>query len=88
MAGDYVRDLPLPVGTVASFTCHHDDPEVFFKFTSFLHPGTIFQCSFDSDAGMVSSSHCASGVKFADMWRPFGLDSSFLSHPTGAQAVL
>lgn len=70
MAGDCVRDLPLPVGTVASFTCHHDDPEVFFKFTSFLHPGTIFQCSFDSDAGMVSLLGTG-GMEAAEMWRPF-----------------
>lgn len=53
MAGEHIRDLPMPVGSVGSLVSRFDDPEVFFKFTSFLHPGTIFRCSFDSPKGMV-----------------------------------
>lgn len=41
--GSHVRDIPIPVGTVAGFSGKRKLSEVFFKFTSFLEPGAVYQ---------------------------------------------
>lgn len=40
-------DLPGP-GTVIGFSGHSDDPETFFKFSSFMTPGTVYRLNIDS----------------------------------------
>lgn len=42
-----IRDIPLPApGTIASLSARRQDSFVFFKFTNFLSPGTIFKVDF------------------------------------------
>ena len=44
--GSVIGDIALPgIGSVWGFGGRPDDPEVFFLFTSFTHPGTIFRMS-------------------------------------------
>ncbi|XP_024373038.1 uncharacterized protein [Physcomitrium patens] len=42
--GDFIRRLPIEIGTVNSTSGSRRDPEVFFNFTSFLTPGTVYRC--------------------------------------------
>ncbi len=42
--GAPVRDVPLPVkGAIVSMTGHRHQPDVFFSFSSFTYPGTVFR---------------------------------------------
>ncbi|HPC95144.1 MAG TPA: prolyl oligopeptidase family serine peptidase [Sedimentisphaerales bacterium] len=42
--GQYIRDIGLPgPGTIGGLWGRQDDPEMFFSFTSFLHPTTSFR---------------------------------------------
>ncbi len=42
--GTYVRDVTLPgIGSVSGFTGRNDDPETFYKFTSFTDPGIVYR---------------------------------------------
>ncbi len=44
MDGQHVADVPLPtLGDVPSFSGRPDSPELFYSFTSFLYPTTIFR---------------------------------------------
>lgn len=44
LAGKQVRKLPLPeMGSVFGISGHQDDNEIFFGFTSFLRPLTVFR---------------------------------------------
>ncbi|KAF0689703.1 hypothetical protein As57867_018822, partial [Aphanomyces stellatus] len=42
-AGAFVRDIALPSVGTAAISCKRDSPELFFKFISFLYPGTIYR---------------------------------------------
>ncbi|OQS07225.1 prolyl endopeptidase [Thraustotheca clavata] len=42
-SGEYVRDIVLPSIGSASVSCKRTSPELFFYFTSFLYPGTIYR---------------------------------------------
>lgn len=42
--GDFIRRLPLEIGTVKATSGTRKDPEIFFNFTSFLTPGTVYRC--------------------------------------------
>lgn len=49
LSGDFIKDLPLPgIGQITSFSGRREDGEIFYKFSSFTCPGTIFRynCKF------------------------------------------
>jgi len=47
--GRFVKDLPLPtLGSVGAISGERKDDEMFYAFTSFLYPTTIFQYDFKS----------------------------------------
>ncbi len=51
MDGTFVREIPLPtLGTVSGVTGKAIDTEMFFSFTSFLYPTTIYRYDFVNDA--------------------------------------
>jgi prolyl oligopeptidase len=43
-SGKLIRRLPIEIGTVSATSVRRYDPEIFFSFTSFLTPGTVFRC--------------------------------------------
>lgn len=46
--GKLIRELQLPtLGTVASISGHYLHSEMFFKFTSYLHPGDTYRVDFN-----------------------------------------
>jgi prolyl oligopeptidase len=48
--GTYVRDIPLPtIGTARGLSGKQFDTEMFFSFTSFLFPPTVYRYDFISD---------------------------------------
>jgi prolyl oligopeptidase len=48
--GKYVRDIQLPaIGSVGSITGKWDDPEMFFDFSSYVHPPEVFRYDFATD---------------------------------------
>ncbi len=50
LAGSFVREIPLPtLGTVAGLSGNHFDKEMFFTFTSFLFPPTIYRYDIETD---------------------------------------
>ncbi|XP_043940117.1 prolyl endopeptidase-like [Protopterus annectens] len=48
-SGVFLKNLPLEIGTIAGFSGRKRDSEIFYKFTSFLTPGIIYQCDLSSD---------------------------------------
>ena len=49
-SGNYVRQIPLPtLGTVTGLSGKQHDTEMFFAFTSFLFPSTIYRYDFTSN---------------------------------------
>lgn len=42
--GEFIRRLPIEIGTVNATSGTRYDPEIFFNFTSFLTPGTVYKC--------------------------------------------
>jgi prolyl oligopeptidase len=52
--GEFIRDLPLPaLGTVSALGGERRDRELFYAFTSFLHPTTIFRYDFGTGESEV-----------------------------------
>jgi len=50
--GKHQGDIPLPgIGSVGAITGNHDEPEMFFSFTSFVYPTTNFR----SDVGTLKT---------------------------------
>lgn len=48
--GSFIRELELPgLGSINDFSCKKTDPDMFYKFTSFVNPGTIYRYNFDTD---------------------------------------
>ena len=55
--GSQARTLELPaVGTVAGITGHRGDTEMFYTFTSFLYPTTVFRYDFTAQKADVFKS--------------------------------
>ena len=47
--GNYIKDIELPtLGTVGGISGKWNEPEMFFSFTSFLYPSTIFRFDFNT----------------------------------------
>ena len=60
--GNKVRDIELPsIGTASGFGGKMSDKEIYYSFTNYVYPGTIFK--FDPEAG-ASELYKKSGVKF------------------------
>lgn len=52
--GSFVRDIELPtIGTAAGVSGKPEDSEMFFNFTSFLYPTTIFRYDFKTNRTIV-----------------------------------
>ena len=52
--GAPLGDIPLPaIGQVSGFTGREDEPELFYAFTSFTYPSTIFRHDLAGGAGAV-----------------------------------
>src|SRR5436189_3533113 len=52
--GRFVKDLPLPtLGSIGAISGERKDDEMFYAFTSFLYPTTIFRYDFKSGATSV-----------------------------------
>ena len=46
LSGDFLNDIPLPtIGTVSGLTGEHDGDELFFGFSSFTVPPTVYRCA-------------------------------------------
>lgn len=44
MHGNFIRDIALPgIGSAGGFGANHDDKELYYSFTSFTYPTTIFK---------------------------------------------
>ena len=62
LSGKHIRDWELPgLGTISGFSGKRADDELFYDFTSFLHPATIYR--YDATTGR-SSVFRESEVKF------------------------
>lgn len=46
--GDFIKEFPLDIGSVGGFTGKRKSAEIFYQFTSFLNPGTIYHYNFDT----------------------------------------
>lgn len=54
MDGEEVRDIDLPgLGTVSGFSARKDEEDVYFSFTNYVTPGTIYKYDLDSGASEV-----------------------------------
>ncbi len=54
LAGRFVKDLPLPtLGSIGAISGERKDDEMFYAFTSFLYPTTIFRYDFKSGGTSV-----------------------------------
>ena len=51
--GNFVKNIPLPSKGSISISADWDDADIFYSFTSFLYPTTIFQLNIDSGESMV-----------------------------------
>jgi len=47
--GSFIKELPLPLGTIVGFAGDKRYPEVFYQFTSFLSPGIIYGCDLSTN---------------------------------------
>lgn len=52
--GEVIRELPLPIGTLASLSTSRRHNDVFYKYTSFTSPGVVYQITFDSEEDVAS----------------------------------
>jgi prolyl oligopeptidase len=58
MDGRYVRDLELPtIGSVGSINGEREEAEMFYSFTSFLYPQTIFRFDFTPEIDFDPSGY-------------------------------
>ncbi|KAG0345385.1 hypothetical protein BG004_003749 [Podila humilis] len=44
--GKFLQQINVPIGTISGMTGHRGDNELFFAFSSFLSPGTLFRYDF------------------------------------------
>lgn len=53
MSGAWVRDIALPTFGAVAFTCDYKEPDVFYTFTSFTFPATVYRYSIAADTATV-----------------------------------
>jgi len=52
--GSFIKELALPgLGTVSDFSGKKTESEIFYKFISFVNPGTIYRYDFNTDVTTV-----------------------------------
>ncbi|CAG0914209.1 unnamed protein product [Notodromas monacha] len=61
--GAKLQDFPLDVGQVLSLSARRKYDEMFFKFDSFLEPGTIYRVDFNSPAPWKADLYWKADVK-------------------------
>ncbi|MBN2382367.1 S9 family peptidase [bacterium] len=50
LEGTFIREIQLPtLGSIDDFSGDHDQPELFFSFSSYLYPQTTYHYNFNSD---------------------------------------
>ncbi|KAG0056691.1 hypothetical protein BGZ83_003934 [Gryganskiella cystojenkinii] len=47
--GAFLNEIPIPIGTIGTVAGRRVDDEVFFSFTSFLNPSTIYRYNFTTE---------------------------------------
>ncbi len=53
MDGEQLHEIALPTYGEVGFSCRYDEPEVYYGFTSFVYPTTIFKYDIDSNESTV-----------------------------------
>lgn len=53
MDGEQLHEIALPTYGEVGFSCRYDEPEVYYGFTSFVYPTTIFKYDIDSNESSV-----------------------------------
>ncbi len=52
--GKYIKNIELPgIGSVSSISANREDNFIFYKFSSYINPGTIYKYSFKSDKNEI-----------------------------------
>ena len=49
VTGEFLRDIPIDIGTVNGISGRRVDSEVFIEFASFLTPGIIYRCDVSAE---------------------------------------
>lgn len=62
--GAHIRDIDIPVGSVAGWSCKRSLREVFIKFTSFLEPGVVYRLA-DVSAGEAGALETVKATELA-----------------------
>lgn len=84
LEGSHARDMDLPgVGTVSALWGRKDDRELFFSFTSYLFPSTIYR--YDLAAGQLSLFH---GTEFRFDFSPYETVQVFYTSGDGTRVPM
>lgn len=59
--GKMIREIQLPTFGTVSFSSDRDNPEVFYKFTSFTYPGTVYSYDMKSGKSKVIAESAPAG---------------------------
>ena len=55
--GKYLWDIDTPIGTVSSVSAERNDTELFYKITSYLHPGIVYRYDFNTNPNTIRVRH-------------------------------
>lgn len=58
--GKFIRDFPLDMGTISSYSGKRYQTEIFYGFVSFLTPGIFYRCDMTSEELVPEASTCTS----------------------------
>ncbi len=53
LSGAHLRSMTLPDLGSVSLSGRYDDPEIFYQFTSYLYPSTIYQYNYQNDESQI-----------------------------------
>lgn len=51
--GKYLWDLDIPIGTVTGVGADRDGVDLFYKISTFLHPGIIYRYDFNTNPNTI-----------------------------------